>query len=87
MANEVIQTKVITGLQAVTVPFQTSTDTPLDVRTDQLIRHAVIGFGSHTDRLQPSLGAIAEMGLHIIVFRQADMQLRAGIEEEVELFP
>ena len=48
LTNEIVEAEVITRLQTVAIPFQTSADTPLDIRTNQFVIHAVVGLGLNT---------------------------------------
>lgn len=90
VADEVVEAEVITGLEAVLVPFEATSDSPLDIGTDDLVGHAVVWGGRYSLTLEPGLGRVAQMEVlevHIVILRQTDMELRSREEEEIELFP
>ena len=86
-AGKVIQSEVISGLYAIAVPFETSAEAPLDVCANQFFVKAVVGFRLHIVGFQPRFRFVAQVRLQVVVFRQSDMQLRAGVEEQPQLFP
>ena len=87
VTDEVVEAEVITGLEAITIPLEATSDAPLDIGTDDLIGHAVVWGGRYRLTLEPCLGRITQMEIHIVILRKTDMQLRSGEEEEIELLP
>ena len=87
MADEVVQTEVITALQTVTVPFKTATETPLGVGTPALLFHAVVGLGRYAQALQPCLGVVTQVLAHLIRLGDTYMQVHTGVEEHIQFSP
>ncbi len=88
MSYAVVQSEVVARLQPVSVPFEAATQAHLYVGAVQFfLAQAVICISGDALRNKPVACPLAQRQLHIVCFRQPDMQLRTGVEEHVELLP
>ena len=88
VADEVIESELVTGLESEPIPLQSAAERPLDVDTMELFCcQPVIFLGVITLRFEPSLRLAAQVLFDEVRLCESEAQLRTGEEDHIQFFP